>query len=136
MFHFERGKDPDLVVQVRSYKYTTLHEMVEQAVRIEDAIIAAKGLSQKRTRDEPVREIGLLVRGISSPGRKRVVPEKRRVRRGTGVRKRSAFSDEKEVTELHPRTELCPCAELTFSLGLGQGPLSLRTISTIWVGQS
>ncbi|GAB2215507.1 hypothetical protein Droror1_Dr00019894, partial [Drosera rotundifolia] len=52
MFHFERGMNPNLVVQVRSYRCTTLHEMVEKAIRIEDAIIAAKGPSQRRTRDE------------------------------------------------------------------------------------
>ncbi|GAB2223084.1 hypothetical protein Droror1_Dr00017221 [Drosera rotundifolia] len=55
MFHFERGMEPDLVVQVHSCRCTTLHEMVEQAARIEDAMIAAKGPSQKRIRDEPVQ---------------------------------------------------------------------------------
>ncbi|GAB2212236.1 hypothetical protein Drorol1_Dr00025587, partial [Drosera rotundifolia] len=70
MFHFERGMDPDLEVQVRSSKCTTLHEMVEQEVRIEDSIIATKGpirggLEMSLFRVSP--SLGDTTRGRESP---------------------------------------------------------------------
>ncbi|GAB2283506.1 hypothetical protein Dimus_039607 [Dionaea muscipula] len=55
MFHFERGMDPELVVQVRSCRCTSLTDMIEQAARLEDAMIAARGTSQKRSREEPAQ---------------------------------------------------------------------------------
>ncbi|GAB2266284.1 hypothetical protein Dimus_037880 [Dionaea muscipula] len=55
MFHFERGMDPDLVVQVRGCRCTSLTDMIEQAARLKDAMIAARGTSQKRSRDEPAQ---------------------------------------------------------------------------------
>ncbi|GAB2209876.1 hypothetical protein Droror1_Dr00027101 [Drosera rotundifolia] len=55
MFHFERGMNPELVVQVRSCRCTALHEMIKQAARIEDAMIAAREVSQKRTKTDPVQ---------------------------------------------------------------------------------
>ncbi|GAB2290737.1 hypothetical protein Dimus_025010, partial [Dionaea muscipula] len=47
MFHFERGMDPDLVVQVRGRRCTSLTDMVEQARRPEDAMISAVGTNEE-----------------------------------------------------------------------------------------
>ncbi|GAB2209631.1 hypothetical protein Drorol1_Dr00026851, partial [Drosera rotundifolia] len=47
--------DLNLVVQVRSCKCATLGEMVEHAARIEDAMIIARGFSQKRSGNEPAQ---------------------------------------------------------------------------------
>ncbi|GAB2281239.1 hypothetical protein Dimus_039453 [Dionaea muscipula] len=55
MFHFERGMDPELVIHVRACRCSTLDEMVEQATRLEDAMVAARGSAPKRGRDDSVQ---------------------------------------------------------------------------------